>query len=969
MRKAIKALLLFLFVLVILLFSILFSGIKINSFSFANLLISQFYIKLDKKLIVRINSIEFNSKKSNVESSIDDLKKNIDLLPKIISVFQEIDINSLKIDGNEFSIFINNEDIYLDNKYINLVSNISKASKQLEFDIKSLYLKDYDVLFEGLVKLDYFKNEIKYFGDIHYEGVVSKTNIDISKEKIKFFTRSEYFKNLHFLKKFLDLPSVANSWMYDNVKGDFKLDWFYGEFDLEKNEIIEKTLEGEAHIKDANITFHKSVENINTKSIKAKYKNNTLHFDLIDAKFINKTLKNSYVTLKNLTDEKAGIVDVYIESDTKLDSDILKILKAYSIDLPILQKSGNTKAKLLLSFPYDEKKSLSTNGEFLVENSEISISNFDFRSKNAKVRLENDMVFIENASFLLDKMIDATANISIDTKTLKSVGEVNINRLLIKESSNEILDLSNFSTPITMDFSKNVDIDLQNLDTKIRYEDRLFIVIEDLSKIYRHSKLLNDYSISKGNIVLEIIDEKNINFEAHLLALKSPLYKNNKKVEEFFLNGAIKNDNVNLSLNEESIKLDINDEINIFIKDYKIIDSFSSNKVNSDKNINISLENCSFEQEKDIYNLKTAKVFVKKDEINFEATINDFDFPLKKDSKKLDFLELKGSIKDNLTKLSSLDENLKIEKKNDSLKLEIKDFDIDLSLKNSNKLNYKSVLINGFNSNIIFNEEYKVLSENFIVNLDENEKFVYLKHKDSELSFREYDDGKIDMFAFNISEEFMNSLLNKEIINGGVLNFYANGSYDLLGGKLLIRDSSISNLSILSNLLAFVETTPAIATQLITIPFNPFFALPAAGIGLKNMGAYRLEEGNLSFSYDRDNNLLKIDNLNTLGSGIDFEGFGVLDLNNFTIDAKVNLIFLKDYTSFVRFIPLINYILLGEKERVETLIDIHGDLSEPQFSTNLIKDSFSAPFNIVKRVFTAPVNIFNGLNSSEDSKD
>ena len=73
MRKAIKALLLFLFVLVILLISILFSGIKINSFSFANLLISQFYIKLDKKLIVRINSFEFNSKKSNDESSIDDL--------------------------------------------------------------------------------------------------------------------------------------------------------------------------------------------------------------------------------------------------------------------------------------------------------------------------------------------------------------------------------------------------------------------------------------------------------------------------------------------------------------------------------------------------------------------------------------------------------------------------------------------------------------------------------------------------------------------------------------------------------------------------------------------------------------------------------------------------------------------------------------------------------------------------------
>ena len=48
------------------------------------------------------------------------------------------------------------------------------------------------------------------------------------------------FLKLTFLKKYLDLPEVANSWMYDNVTGDFKLNWFYGEFDLNKNEIIEK---------------------------------------------------------------------------------------------------------------------------------------------------------------------------------------------------------------------------------------------------------------------------------------------------------------------------------------------------------------------------------------------------------------------------------------------------------------------------------------------------------------------------------------------------------------------------------------------------------------------------------------------------------------------------------------------------------------------------------------------------------
>ncbi len=963
MPKAIKALFLFLFLLMIILFSALISGIKINSFSFANLLISQFYIKLDKKLIVRVQNIEFNSKKSEVSSSIDDIKKNIDLLPKVISFFQEIDINSLKIDGNEFSIFLDNDDLYLDNKFINLVSNLNKSSNQVEFNIKSLYLKDYDVLLDGLVKLDYFKNEIKYYGDIHYNGLISKTNIDISKEKLKFFTISQYFENLHFLKPLLDLPQTANEWMYDNVTGDFKLDWFYGEFDLEKKEIIEKSLQGEAHIKDAKIMFHKNVDKIFTKNVKVKFKNNTLHFDLIDAKFKDKELINSYVTLRNLTDEITGIVDVNIETNSKLDSDILGILKAYDINLPILQKSGLTNAKLLLSFPYDEKKSLNTKGEFLVNSSDILIDNFAFKTKGAKVLLENNFVFIENASFLLDDMIASKTNLKIDTNTLKIVGTAKIDKIFIKDSKeNNILDIKNIDTPIYMDFSNGVDINLEKLSTKIKYSENLFVVIDDLSKIYPYSNILQEYSIKSGDLVLKIVDNKNYSFQSTISGFDVPIYKNDKKIEELYVFGEIKNDNIQLSTLDDSIKVDINKDINLYLKDLKIIDNFSNSLNNKVENsINITLDNSIFVQDNSSYNLENAKVNIVNNEINFEALLKDYDLSLKKNDKNIDTLFVKGSVKNNITKISALDDELKVEMKNNSLKVDLKNLDVILDFKTSSKLKYDKILINALNSNIIINDDYKILADNYIVNIDNDDKYIYLKHKDSELSFREYEDNKVDIFAVNLSEEFLNTLVSKQIINGGVVNLYAKGSYELLGGKLLIKDSSISNLSILSNLLAFVETTPALAAQIITLPFNPLFALPAAGIGLKNIGIYTLKEGNMEFLYDKNENIIKIENLNTIGSGIDFEGFGIIDLNNFTINSKVNLIFLKDYTSFVRYIPLVNYILLGEKERVETLIDIHGSLENPQFSTNLVKDSFAAPINIFKRVFTAPINILNNF--------
>ena len=499
-------------------------------------------------------------------------------------------------------------------------------------------------------------------------------------------------------------------------------------------------------------------------------------------------------------------------------------------------------------------------------------------------------------------------------------------------------------------------------------EDQLFIIIEDLSKIYNYSKFLQDFSIKSGDLILKVFNENNIDFEAIIGGLDLPLYRNENKVSELNIEGSIKDDSIRVISKDNSIKIeDTKDKNNVYLKDYKIVDNFSKNINKSfDKNINITLENCSLQQEDDIYDFKNAKVFLTKDEINFEALLENISFPLKKDGEDLKELEITGNIKDDITKISSTDDSLKLELKNDFLKLDIKNLDVILTLKGASKLNYKKLLLNGINSNITINEDYKILADSYIVNLNEKEKFIYLKHKNSEFTFNEYENNDIEILAADLSEEFINTLLNKQVVNGGTINLYANGNYDLFNGKLLIKDSAISNLSILSNLLAFVETTPALAAQLVTLPFNPLFALPAASIGLKNIGVYTLKEGNMEFTYDRNENILRIDNLNTIGNGIDFEGFGVVDLNNFTINAKVNLIFLKDYTTFVRFIPLVNYILLGDQERVETLVDIHGSLGDPKISTNLLKDSFSAPMNIFKRVFTAPVNIFNGLNLSNN---
>ena len=100
----------------------------------------------------------------------------------------------------EFKIILDDEILYLDNKYINLSSKIDIASKQIVFDLYSLYLKDLEVLFEGSVKIDYFNEKLNYIGKSYYQDIQTNVNLEMTKEKAKFYLSSEPFKSLKFLK-------------------------------------------------------------------------------------------------------------------------------------------------------------------------------------------------------------------------------------------------------------------------------------------------------------------------------------------------------------------------------------------------------------------------------------------------------------------------------------------------------------------------------------------------------------------------------------------------------------------------------------------------------------------------------------------------------------------------------------------------------------------------------------------------
>ena len=927
---------------------------------------------MDKKLILTIDNIEYKSEKTTTSSSFEELKNSIELLPKVLNFFQKIKINKLKINDNEFEIILDDEILYLDNKYINIASKIDTISNQVVFELYSLYLKDLNFLFDGKVKIDYFNEKIDYYGNFYYENLQSNINVEMTKKIAKFYLVSEPFKSLKFLKNFLHLPNIAESWMYDNVKGDIKIEELYAEYDLINNHIIENSIQGKAQIKDAKIRFHKDVDAVNTKSLDIFFKDNRLHFNLMEPMFKDKKLDGSFVLINNLTSEKNGQVDVFLKTNSKLDKDILDILKAYNITLPIIQKNGNTQASLLMKFPYDTTKNMSTYGEFFLNDAKVAINNFEFESKNAEVILDDSIIKIKNSDFKYKDMINATLNLNLDIKTLKSYGDANIKSFLIKEENKEsLVEIKDKNTAIDLNFNNEVSILLKDLGTNIKISDLIYVNIDDLSKIYPYSKLLKDNSIKEGNIALQIKDEKNINFEAFIKGLNLPLQKNDTNIDSLEINGKIEDGKTKISSKDEDIKIEIDDKLNIYLQNLDVI--LENNKIettNLKQEVIINLFNSKLKIDKDIYYLENAKIFIKNSGIDFEADVKDLNLPIKKNNNKIEKLSLVGTLKNHITSIETKNKDLILQLTEDSVFLYAEDYALHYSSTDSKKIEnikYKKIDIKGKNLIIFYDEVNKLLADEFVLRIRNDSKFVSLDYKQTSVTFRESKDKKIDIFSNNVSDEFINALIGKHIFDGGNLMFYASGYMNDLNGKLIIENSNVEGVTILNNLLLFIQTSPAL--------INPLLAIPAV-VGLAtnsgfNLLAYNIVDGTIEFNYNKDKELLDIKKLITIGNGIDFDGRGTVDLKNNIIDSNIKLIFFKDYSKLVGMVPVINYVLLGDNNRVETEVNLNGSLSDPDISTNLTKDTISVPMNIGKRILSFPSILFDfirGKDSIEEEK-
>lgn len=576
------------------------------------------------------------------------------------------------------------------------------------------------------------------------------------------------------------------------------------------------------------------------------------------------------------------------------------------------------------------------------------------RVKDLIVRLENDQLIFDTQTATYEGKDISESEVYIYNLMTKGAGIiVDIKAFATLDNSiQKILKAFHINVPITQLSGKtkaNVTLDIGFLPIEVKNYTGSFETTDSnilLSNVPMYSK---SATVTLDNGIIHV-KSANLKYNHLFDIYTSGMFDTHK--------GIYTSDNLIKSLHVEFNKIqllhveDINASAILKIdtnRNIITVDKFDTTLEFNQKENKINVNNLSilypYSPLMKTIQLKNGKVEIDTEDFKrymITANLKEFKLPLVKDSKQIN--EISASIKiDNETlEITSDDKNINI-KYEDGLKINIKDYDVTFDSSETNSsVALQKISILGINSNILdTNSSFKLLSDKFSLEVDHGNKTFNSNLNNQKISLIS-NAKKLYVTSENLSDIYLNSLLGKEVFKNGEyeINMYGE-NYKQLEGTFLLKDATIKEMKFFNNLMAFINTIPA----LITLK-NPGF----------NDDGYKIEKGLVSFSKFDD--ILTIKDIKLNGTSADIIGDGKVDLETGDINIKLKIAILKGASAAIKEIPLLGYIILGKGGKIYTSVNIRGTLEDPKISTNVITDTAISPLKIIKRAFELPFKIF-----------
>ena len=257
----------------------------------------------------------------------------------------------------------------------------------------------------------------------------------------------------------------------------------------------------------------------------------------------------------------------------------------------------------------------------------------------------------------------------------------------------------------------------------------------------------------------------------------------------------------------------------------------------------------------------------------------------------------------------------------------------------------KPLFIEASNTYLTLGSQRRALADKLHLKHEGSSLIAQISHKGGSAWLKV--DGKIfELHGKGFGEKFISNIFKSSYFKNGSLSFSASGSFDKFDGVAKIKDTTIRNYILLNNLLAFINTIPALAT----------FTVPRY-----SKSGFKVNEAYTGFSYK--DSILHINGIKVDGVEMDIFGDGQIDYGSNTINMDLSV--KTQAGRNVGKIPLVGYILVGDDNTAMTTFKLSGDLDNPKVTNKVAKDIAVAPFNILIRTLNLPFKILLPQGSRE----
>lgn len=486
---------------------LLLRGISVDSMKFANVSLQNFYIKLDKKLILRLSNLQI-AKQAKNSSSANELTRFLRYADRLGALFKEISLENIAFENSNLALMFNGDVFTLDTPYLALNANFDGKRASIDH----LEIKDLKIDFQGAVEVDFSKDEMAAEGNFESFGVAGHLSAYMLKNDLGMVFSDVNATNIDAfmdnLNKIAELDKDLKNWIHVFVKAkNYQISELKGKINIKSGEISK--LSGVGVADDVNVSVAPGIEPLFVKQAKLELKDDNLGFELIEPTYKGKELNGSWVKVENLIAPDSHVKIAVKSQNASLD-DANPILNAFGIGLSDISMDTAVLSDLLIDIKV-EPFGVSAKGDFNASGA-LKLSGAPFSSKGLNLSINDQKILFSN-SHLSSDFFDANFSGELDLNKSKNTLQAQFNNFSLPG----ILEFKKLDVKPKIDLSKGFELSIAELGFVGNFKEQKGFEIKDISTILPYSKLLrDDINASKGSIKASTKDFADFNIKAKL---------------------------------------------------------------------------------------------------------------------------------------------------------------------------------------------------------------------------------------------------------------------------------------------------------------------------------------------------------------------------------------------------------------------------------------------------------------------